>query len=116
MLSDGMILTIPPGSTITIELDDESNVDSMPLTTFNNLHHAVTVVGHHTTNLFQWSSDFQESELRFTWLIERPAEIEMDWRLPVIAITALIATPIAIRWIVARDQQLQSSDEQSDES
>jgi len=116
ILSDGMLLTIPPGSTITIELDDESNVVSTPLTTFNDLHHAVTVVGHHTTNLFQWSSDFQESELRFTWLIERPVEIEMDWRLPVIAITALVATPIAIRWIVARDQQLQSSNEQSDES
>ena len=116
ILSDGMLLTIPPGSTFTIELDDESNVVSTPLTTFNDLHHAVTVVGHHTTNLFQWSSDFQESELRFTWLIERPVEIEMDWRLPVIAITALVATPIAIRWIVARDQQLQSSNEQSDES
>ena len=103
---DGMLLTIEPGTTVTIELDGEPNsILSTPQITFNGLHHAVTVVGHHTTNLFQWSSDFQESNLVFTWLIERPAEIEMNWALPVIAVAVLIAVPVSINYLVKRDQR-----------
>ena len=71
--------------------------------TFNDLHHAVTIVGHHTTNLFQWSSDFQDSELTFTWLIERPSEEPINWALPVIALGVLAAVPIAIWKIVEMD-------------
>ena len=103
---DGMLLTIEPGTTVTIELDGEPNsILSTPQITFNGLHHAVTVVGHHTTNLFQWSSDFQESNLVFTWLIERPAEMEMNWALPVIAAAVLIAVPVSINYLVKRDQR-----------
>lgn len=102
--SSGAILTIMPGSTASILLEDEiDSVTSSPLVTFNNFHHAVTVVGHHTTNLFQWSSDFQESELTFTWLIERPSEDPMNWALPVVALGVLAAVPIAIRKIVEMD-------------
>jgi hypothetical protein len=77
-----------------------------PLTTFNGLHHAVTVTGHHTTNLFHWSSDFVDSQLVFTWLIERPAEIEMNWPLLVIAASVLVAAPVTIRWLVNRDRMM----------
>ena len=105
-IADGMLLTIEPGTTVLIELDGEPNSTlSTPQVTFNGLHHAVTVVGHHTTNLFQWSSDFQESNLVFTWLIERPAEIEMNWALPVIAAAVLIAVPVSINYLVKRDQR-----------
>ena len=105
-VADGMLLTIEPGTTVFIELDGEPNYTlSTPQVTFNGLHHAVTVVGHHTTNLFQWSSDFQESNLVFTWLIERPAEIEMNWALPVIAVAVLIAVPVSINYLVKRDQR-----------
>ena len=83
-----------------------------PQATFNGLHHAVTVVGHHTTNLFPWSSDFQESSIVFTWLIERPAEIEMSWALPVIALGVLIAVPVSVRYFVRKDRKNLS--EQSD--
>ena len=105
-MADGMLLTIEPGTTVLIELDGEPNSTlSTPQVTFNGLHHAVTVVGHHTTNLFQWSSDFQESDLVFTWLIERAAEIEMNWALPVIAVAVLIAVPVSINYLVKRDQR-----------
>ena len=105
-IADGMLLTIEPGTTVLIELEGEPNSTlSTPQVTFNGLHHAVTVVGHHTTNLFQWSSDFQESNLVFTWLIERPAEIEMNWALPVIAAAVLIAVPVSINYLVKRDQR-----------
>ena len=105
-IADGLLLTIEPGTTVLIELEGEPNSTlSTPQVTFNGLHHAVTVVGHHTTNLFQWSSDFQESNLVFTWLIERPAEIEMNWALPVIAAAVLIAVPVSINYLVKRDQR-----------
>ena len=111
--SDGMLLTIEPGDSVTIELDREpSSLLTTPKVTFNGFHHAVTVVGHHTTNLFHWSSDFQESSLVFTWLIERPAEIEMSWALPVIALGVLIAVPVSVRYFVRKDRENLS--EQSD--
>jgi hypothetical protein len=42
----------------------------------------------------------------FTWLIERPAEIEMNWPLLVIAATVLVAAPVTIRWLVNRDRMM----------
>lgn len=104
--SDGMLLTITPGDSVTVELDGEpEELLVTPWATFNGLHHAVTVVGHHTSNLFHWSSDFQESSLVFTWLIERPAEIEMSWALPVIALGVLIAVPVSVRYFVRKDRE-----------
>ena len=104
--TEGILLTIEPGDSVTIELDDQpGSILTTPQATFNGLHHAVTVVGHHTTNLFHWSSDFQESPLAFTWLIERPAEIEMSWILPVIALGVLIAVPVSVRYFVGKDRR-----------
>ena len=100
----GAIITILPGTSVSILLDQGNDSFSLsPLVTFNDLHHAVTIVGHHTTNLFQWSSDFQDSELTFTWLIERPSEEPINWALPVIALGVLAAVPIAIWKIVEMD-------------
>jgi len=105
-VADGMVLTIEPGATVSIDLDGEpESVLFTPEDTFNGLHHAVTVVGHHTTNLFQWSSDFQESDLVFTWLIERPMEVEMNWALPVVAVAVLIAVPAIFKYLVKKDQR-----------
>tara|TARA_Y100001970_G_scaffold91485_2_gene115382 strand:+ start:20610 stop:21743 length:1134 start_codon:yes stop_codon:yes gene_type:complete len=102
----GLIVAIMPGSTVNIVLESGTDsISSSPLVTFNDLHHAVTIVGHHTTNLFQWSSDFQESELTFTWLIERPSEEPINWALPVIALGVIAAVPIAIRKIVEMDNE-----------
>jgi hypothetical protein len=108
----GILLTLSAGNTARVSFESElTRLDIRPLATFNGLHHAITVVGHHTTNLFHWSSDFHDSDLVFTWLIERPAEIEMNWALPVIAICVLVATPVTIRWLVNRDRTMRDGEE-----
>ena len=100
----GAFFTVMPGTTVEVTIDkNNDNVSYSPLDTFNNLHHAVTIVGHHTTNLFHWSSDFQESILTFTWLVERPSEEELNWSLPIIALSVLIAVPIVVKKIVEMD-------------
>jgi len=104
-LPGGVLLTLSPGQLVTIELSNEIGVlNETPLSTFNGLHHSVTVVGHHTTNLFYWSSNFQNSELRFTWLVERPSFEEVGWLIPVFAIGVVIAVPIAVRHLVNKDE------------
>ena len=102
----GAFVTVKPDVFVDFIFESENvSVNHSPQLTFNGLHHSVSVVGHHVTNLHDWTSDFHESPLRFTWLIERPAALEMDWRLPVLAIGILISTPIAIKWVVARDKE-----------
>ncbi len=107
-IEGGILLTQAPGSNLTIELESEpESYHSTPMMTFNDHHHAVTVVGHHTINLFQWTTDFVDSELVFTWLIERPAGIEHGWFLPALALTILIATPVTIRYLIRKDAESQ---------
>lgn len=104
-IDGGAYITAAPGVVIDLIFEEaDVSVTLTPQKTFNGLRHSVTVVGHHVTNLHEWTSDFHESPLRFTWLIERPATLEMDWRLPVLAVVVLIASPVAIKWLVARDQ------------
>ena len=103
-VSDGILLTLSPGQKVTIELSDEAGaLLETPQSTFNGLHHSITIVGHHTTNLFHWSSDFQGTELRFTWLVERPSSEEVGWLIPVLAIGVVVAVPIAVRHLVNKD-------------
>ena len=106
VVDEGIILSISPGNQVIIDFEDNLSFTHSPLKTFNQLHHSVTVVGHHVKNLHEWASDFYTSPLKFTWLIERPAALEMDWRLPVIAIAVLIATPLTIRYLVAQDKSI----------
>ena len=104
-VTGGILLTQHPGTNIIIQLSETPESASIePAITFNGHRNAVTIVGHHTTNLFHWSSDFQESPLTFTWLIERPSEEEIDWTLPVIAVATLIAVPIAVNRVVKSDR------------
>tara|TARA_B100000029_G_C17413839_1_gene901753 strand:- start:205 stop:1101 length:897 start_codon:yes stop_codon:yes gene_type:complete len=105
--SDGIILTQPPGTSVTIELDIISDsAPYYPLATFNGLHHGVTVVGHHTSNLFRWSSDFQDSDLVFTWLVERPAKDGVGWVIPTVAVSVLVAVPVSISYLLRSDQAM----------
>ena len=106
LTEEGIIISISPGDEVVIHLEQNLSFTYSPLKTFNDLHHSVTVVGHHVKNLHEWASDFYDSPLIFTWLIERPAALEMDWRLPIIAIAVLIATPLTIKWLVARDKTI----------
>ena len=109
-----MILTQPPGVSVTIELDNtpESTLVS-PLSTFNGHHHAVTVVGHHTSNLFRWASNFQDSELVFTWLLERPMKEGIGWIIPAVAVAVLVAVPVTITHILKKDESMKFNDQES---
>lgn len=105
----GAYLTLSPGQEIILEfIGTAPQLLITPQLTFNGLHHSVTIVGHHVTDLHQWSSDFHDSQLRFTWLIERPAAIKMNWILPIIAVSVLVATPAIIKNLVRRDQDSQN--------
>ena len=63
-------------------------------------------VGHHTVDLFEWSSPFQESPLRFTWLVEPQPDIEPSWILPMLAVLIILAAPVAIRYTLKHDQEM----------
>ena len=101
----GIIVTQKPNTTVYVELDnDAEQIETTPMTTFNDLNYSVTIVGHHTTNLFRWTQDFSGTELTFTWLIERPFNDEVGWKLPLFALTMLIAIPISIVYLLRTDQ------------
>ena len=48
--------------------------------------------------------DFSDTPLRFTWLVEREEIPAPSLLLPALAMSVLIATPIAIRHIIAKDR------------
>ena len=101
----GIIVTQHPNTTVFVKLENRTeDVEITPLTTFNNLDYSITIVGHHTTNLFRWTQDFSGTELTFTWLVERPIDDEVGWKLPLFAITLLIAVPLSIVYLIRNDQ------------
>ena len=73
-------------------------------TLFNDLEKGVTIAGHRATNMREWSQDFRDTPLRFTWLIERSEIPEKTLFLPILALSVLIATPLAIRWVLTKDE------------
>ena len=101
----GIIVTQNPNTTVYVELEnDVEQIETTPMSTFNDLNYSVTIVGHHTTNLFRWTQDFSGTDLSFTWLIERPFNDEVGWKLPLFAVTMLIAVPISIVYLIKTDQ------------
>ena len=102
----GIIVTQNPNTTVYVELEnDVEQIETTPMSTFNDLNYSVTIVGHHTTNLFRWTQDFSGTDLSFTWLIERPLnDDEVGWKLPLFAVTMLIAVPISIVYLIKTDQ------------
>ena len=102
-IETGMLLTQAPGTNITIELDSSADaIETIPMSTFNDLHHGVTIVGHHTSNLFRWTQDFPESILSFTWLVERPEKEGIGWIIPAFAVSMIIAVPASIYFLVKK--------------
>ena len=107
-----MLLTQAPGTNITIELDSSADaIETIPMSTFNDLHHGVTIVGHHTSNLFRWTQDFPESILSFTWLVERPEKEGIGWIIPAFAVSMIIAVPASIYFLVKKDVSMMSTDQ-----
>ena len=112
-IETGMLLTQSPGTNITIELDGPVDaIETIPMSTFNGLHHGVTIVGHHTSNLFRWTQDFPESVLSFTWLVERPEKEGISWIIPAFAVSMIIAVPVSIYFLVKNDGSMISIDQE----
>ena len=78
---------------------------------FNNFT-PFMAVGHHTYDLFEWSSPFHESPLLFTWLIEPQPDIEPSWILPMLAVLIILAAPVAIRYTLKHDQEMHHHSEE----
>jgi len=103
--SDGtLVITIPQGESVVLEGIQEGEIE-VETTLFNDLEKGVAIAGHHTTNMREWSQDFRDTSLRFTWLIERSEIPEKTLFLPLLALSVLIATPLGIRWVLARDKE-----------
>ncbi len=98
-------LTIPEGAMVEISWEGEESDIQIVEGTFNNFT-PFMAVGHHTVDLFEWSSPFQESPLRFTWLIKPQPDIEPSWILPMLAVLIILAAPVAIRYTLKHDQEM----------
>ena len=104
-----LLLTLKPGSTATLHFEGSAPavLSSNHPQWFNDHDEIITVAGHHVGNLFDASRRWDDTPMRFTWLVE-PRGIEQSsvW-LPVIAVFVALATPAAIIWTVRRDRNLQ---------
>ena len=99
-----LIITIPQGESVILAGVREDDIRVEP-TLFNDLEKGVTIAGHHATNMREWSQDFRDTPLRFTWLIERSEIPERTLFLPLLALSVLIATPLAIKWVLVKDKE-----------
>ena len=105
-----VIFTIPEGVEVRIEFDAEPSVLHKAAAPFNNMT-PFMAVGHHTTDLFEWSEPFQHSPIRFTWLIEPQADIEPTWILPAIAVIVVLTVPTAVWWTMKKDREQYDEEE-----
>jgi hypothetical protein len=101
-------LTISEGTLVQITWTGDNAEVHIEDGTFNNFT-PFMAVGHHTTDLFEWSSPFQDSPLRFTWLIEPQSDVEPSWILPMLAIFTILAAPVAIRYTLNHDREMHHS-------
>jgi len=121
---DILWITLVSGQNATIVMKNDSEIDLTPkacddLTNedvcllqkqprfFNNHSWALTIAGHHTTDLFKWSMKFDESPLVFTWLVEPQEVKDFNWVLIVIAGSAGIGAVAYTRHLVKRDTEEQ---------
>ncbi len=98
-------LTIPSDALVMISWEGTSAEIEITKGTFNDFPPFIAV-GHHTTDLFEWSSPFQDSNIRFTWLIEPQPDLEPSWILPILAILVALAVPIAVRSTLTHDKSM----------
>ena len=103
-----VFLTIPEGVEVRITFDKDPD-EIWFMTGFYNGLTPFMVTGHHTTDLFEWSSPFQDSSLRFTWLIEPQPDVEPSWILPLIAVLVVLAVPVAVSNTLKHDREMNHS-------
>jgi len=97
-------LSLMPGSVATIHYASNQSLESIQVSnnTFNGLIPLI-VYGEHVTDLFEWSSGFKDSPIRFTWLIEPRSVAQMDWILPIIAGVVGLITVFYMRRLILSD-------------
>ena len=107
----GVTLSIPSEALVRITWEGVEAEIQITQGTFNDFPPFIAV-GHHTTDLFEWSSPFRESPIRFTWLIEPQPEVEPSWSLLMIAVLVVISVPVAVRKTLAHDEAMHPSSNQ----
>ena len=102
VISGDLYMSIAPGDKVEIQFSESIDELDIQVGNFNGLTPMI-VIGEHVTDLFEWSSGFQESSIRFTWLIEPRPVTQMDIALPIIAIIVGIITVFQMRRLITRD-------------
>ena len=97
-------LSLSPNTVALIDYDSNESIDSVEVMpdTFNGMVPFIAY-GLHVVDLFEWSSGFKDSSIRFTWLIQPRPVTQMDWILPVIAGVVGIVTVIQMRRLIRTD-------------
>ena len=97
-------LSLFPNTVALIDYNTNESIDSVEVNpdTFNGMIPFI-VYGLHVVDLFEWSSGFKDSSIRFTWLIEPRPVTQMDWILPAIAGIVGIVTIIQMRRLIRSD-------------
>ncbi len=108
---DSLLITYRAGTSIRITADANLDYDAAmhsKVENFNNHSWAIAIAGYHCDDLFEWSSPFQESSLKFTWLVEPQADVVASYLLPAIAIVLMIVAPVATWWTVKKERERQT--------
>jgi hypothetical protein len=107
--NNSLILSLMPGQQVTIIFDTSTNPDTTQQTCerFNCHTVAITVAGIHTNDLFDWSRRWDDTPMRFTWLVEPREVAQYGWILPTLAVIVALCAPVAIIWIVKTDRRAQ---------
>mgnify|MGYP001168965229 FL=1 len=102
-----LYISVLAGNPVQFNLSEVVEYDIVGRTQFfNNKSAALTIGGHSTTDLFQWSKRFDDHDfLKFTWLIS-PRDIDegLEW-LPYVGVGVLLASVSGI-WLVLKKDAL----------
>ncbi len=106
---NSLFLTLAPAHRVSISFDRSNLVylEQVASPQFNGHDLAITVAGHHTSDLFDWSRRWDDSPMRFTWLVEPREVAGFSWLLPTIAVLLALVAPVAIIWLVKNDRRAQ---------
>lgn len=107
---DILYISVLKGHSAHFNLSEDTGYDILGRTQFfNNKSSALTIAGHSTTDLFKWSTRFDDSEeLRFTWLISpRSLDDNLAW-MPYAGVGVLLASVSGI-WLLLKKDALTHS-------
>jgi hypothetical protein len=98
-----------PGQKVDINFDTSTNPNATQQTCdrFNCHTVGITVAGIHTSDLFDWSRRWDDTPMRFTWLVEPREVATYGWILPTLAVIVALSAPVAIIWLVKNDRRAQ---------